>query len=329
MPRSTVLDSWNDSQIRTMKLGGNAAAATALGVRVGMVPASAAKYDSRAAKEYKKRLAELVQSDTRRHPEDPFIETTEVEGDTFADAKSVESLVDLGRDEGVTQKLYPEDDRSTMLRAQSPVAMPTVTSGHQGSKKPPGKMGKLGAIKSNVSFDQLEAKTKEEQKKSELSSPPSIPVKADHDAVRPTRTSTTETFKKPQQPQISKDQQAAMERLGMGVRKLNMSSPGVTQNSASSEVVKSMSSDQYFKTESQEEKMVNQERLKNIQGATSVSSNQFFNQEEEEPYETGGAAGMLSRFKTILREGFIESADENDPERDDEGGDGKMGQSQR
>ena len=49
-----------------MKLGGNGAAAAALGVRVGMVPASAAKYDTRAGSEYKKRLAERVKLDQRR-----------------------------------------------------------------------------------------------------------------------------------------------------------------------------------------------------------------------------------------------------------------------
>lgn len=61
-----MLDSWNDAQLRTMRLGGNGAAAAALGVRVGMVPASAAKYDTRAGSEYKKRLAERVKLDQRR-----------------------------------------------------------------------------------------------------------------------------------------------------------------------------------------------------------------------------------------------------------------------
>ena len=58
-----MLDSWNDPQLRTMKLGGNSAAASALGVRVGSVPASANKYDNRAGANYKKRLAEMVKQD--------------------------------------------------------------------------------------------------------------------------------------------------------------------------------------------------------------------------------------------------------------------------
>lgn len=65
--RSTVLDSWNDGQLRTMKLGGNAAAASALGVRVGGVSASAPKYDNRAGSEYKRRLADLVAADQRQY----------------------------------------------------------------------------------------------------------------------------------------------------------------------------------------------------------------------------------------------------------------------
>lgn len=64
---STVLDSWNDTQLRTIKLGGNAAAASALGVRVGMVPASPAKYDNRASSNYKRQLADLVRRDQLRY----------------------------------------------------------------------------------------------------------------------------------------------------------------------------------------------------------------------------------------------------------------------
>lgn len=46
-----------------MKMGGNGAAASALGVRVGLVPASAAKYDNRATQEYRRNLAAKVRQD--------------------------------------------------------------------------------------------------------------------------------------------------------------------------------------------------------------------------------------------------------------------------
>lgn len=80
MRSSTVLDSWNDPQLRTMKLGGNAAAAAALGVRVGMVPASPAKYDNRAGSNYKKRLADLVRHDQLRHGTSTVIPDTHFVG---------------------------------------------------------------------------------------------------------------------------------------------------------------------------------------------------------------------------------------------------------
>lgn len=57
--RSTVLDSWNDMQLRVMKLGGNMAAAIALNARNGLVPASASKYDNRSGNLYKKRLIDI------------------------------------------------------------------------------------------------------------------------------------------------------------------------------------------------------------------------------------------------------------------------------
>ena len=50
-----------------MKLGGNGLASAALGVRVGMVPASAAKYDNRLGAEYKKKLSERVKLDQAKY----------------------------------------------------------------------------------------------------------------------------------------------------------------------------------------------------------------------------------------------------------------------
>lgn len=80
--RSTVLDSWNDGQIRLMKQGGNAAAASAIRVPIGHKEiAAAAKYSNQRAAEYKQRLQRQAALDLEqyaicfergRFPEDPF-----------------------------------------------------------------------------------------------------------------------------------------------------------------------------------------------------------------------------------------------------------------
>ncbi|PJF19355.1 hypothetical protein PSACC_00878 [Paramicrosporidium saccamoebae] len=301
-----------------MKLGGNSAAGAALGARVGMTPASAAKYDSRAARDYKKRLSEKVQTDVRRNPENPFAEDSQLaaedEADKFVDAKSVESLSDLTESTNGKKTLVTEEDGG--FRHQSPVSSPSITG--LPPRKPVIKTGKLGAVKTNVSFDQLEAKAREEQKAKEVVAPKEEPVKS----AAPIAPSAAKKAP-PQAPQVSKEQQAAMERLGMGMRKMNLSqAPQAKETtytpspSASTQKkvtgLKSMSSDQYFKGDNHEENYANQERLRNIQGATSVSSGQFFNPDDEEPYEGGGgAAGILSRIKTFVDKEFLGS-DEDD-----------------
>lgn len=64
--RSTVLDSWNELQLRAMKLSGNAAVAAGLGVQVGGSAASPGKYSSRQAIEYKNDLLRRAKLDQKR-----------------------------------------------------------------------------------------------------------------------------------------------------------------------------------------------------------------------------------------------------------------------
>jgi hypothetical protein len=298
-------------------------------------PASAAKYDSRAARDYKKRLSEKVQTDVRRNPENPFAENSQLaaedEADKFVDARSVDSLSDLTESTNGRRTLMAEEDGA--LRRQSPVSSPSVTG--MPLRKPAIKTGKLGAVKTNVSFDQLEAKAREEQKVKEAMGPKEGMVLKDEPAKTVAAPTVPVAEKKApsQAPQVSKEQQAAMERLGMGMRKMNLSqapsakeatyTPSSSSNTQKKVTgLKSMSSDQYFKGDNHEENYANQERLRNIQGATSVSSGQFFNPDDEEPYEGGGgAAGILSRLKTFVTEEVLGSDEDNsdDASQEDRG----------
>lgn len=285
------------------------------------------------------------------------------EEESFADAKSVESLGETGQQ---NEKIEPSSflpvagmtsgiEENPVIRQQSPVIAPSV----QAARKPLGKGSKLGAVKANVNFDQLEAQAREDQKlreveKEEKSRPPftrevspitAAPIKQSV----PSQASTNRAYAKPSQPEItpsqktiSKEQQAGMERLGMGMRKMNLAQTStVPENTSNGPVkysaqvlsddnqrkatgVKSMSSDKYFNRDSQEADYVAQERLRNIQGATSVSSSSFFKQEEEEEmYQGGGATGILSRFQTFFREELLgdDKVDDDsfvDAEDDDE-----------
>jgi len=96
-----------------------------------------------------------------------------------------------------------------------------------------------------------------------------------------------------------------MERLGMGFKKLGMTSPPVqasrkSASSAADEITtarekfgtqKAISSDMYFGRNAYDPttQAEAQTRLQNFQGATSISSNQYFGREEQEGEDDDGA----------------------------------------
>jgi len=305
--RSTVLDSWNDTQLRTMKLGGNGAAAAALNVPVGRVPASASKYESRAAIDYKRQLSMRVKQDQH------------LSSDPFAEAPSSgnsSELISLEEKESVALPM----EKSIWDDHAKPVAFVPVPSS-QASKKPIVKGGKLGAVKSSaISFDQLEAQSLEESfpEPETVASQPSFEPTPN---ISPTDGSVPLKAQAPRKAEPpSREQQMAMDRLGMGVKKLNLAAPppaaapstekrfiskALTEEPKGSKTVKSVSSDQYF-GRGQEDTYAQEQRMRSIQGATSVSSTQFFGQDESEeatsPFESiGSATGIWSSLESAVR----------------------------
>ena len=262
----------------------------------------------------------------------------------FKDAKSVESISEAAATPAFIS--FPSEQNGFDIREKAPTNTSPSGAAFAG-KKPQGKISKLGAVKKGGNFDQLSAQAKLQQEDKErvktecFRSPESQqpifgePVKKNSHS---TGTFITETFTAPAQakPSMSKEQQAAMERLGMGMKKMNLTQQQqqqqqqhnktfakeancvASQTKYSAQVlsesskktnagdgVKSMSSDQFFqRSGGQEEQEINQERLRNVQGKTSVSSSQFFgtglDDEGEDYYQQSGATGILSRIQSFF-----------------------------
>lgn len=221
------------------------------------------------------------------------------------------------------------------------------------------KLSKLGAVKKEGNFDEMAAQAKQEhdftqrsklpsmsppttQPKVALEAPSSGVSTASNSSNQDSTTRTAPAGQQQPKPNglapVSQEQQAAMERLGIGMRKVNLGQP--TQPSVKSSAssggpqstkyssnamseaekerrvvtgLKSMSSDQYFRQGSEEQDL-NSERLRNIQGKTSVSSGQFFknratdqtdDNDEEEFYEPAGASGILSKIQNFFEQELL------------------------
>lgn len=237
--------------------------------------------------------------------------------------------------------------------------MLTTSAGGAG-RKAPLKLSKLGAVKKEGNFDEMTAQAKQEHglaqfsKLSPMSPPttqPKVALEAPSSGASTASTSSNQDFttraiparQQQQKPSgltpVPQEQQVAMERLGIGMRKVNLGPPtqpsvksftssGAAQSTtkyssnAMSETdkerkivtgVKSMSSDQYFKQGSEEQDL-NSERLRNIHGKTSVSSGQFFknraadeadDNDDEEFYEPAGASGILSKVQKFFEQELL------------------------
>lgn len=247
-------------------------------------------------------------------------------------------------------------------------------------KKVPLKLSKLGAVKKEGNFDEIAAQANREpepaaqlsrissmsppaaQPKIALDAPSSGPSKASEPPGQQFMARSAPVAAGPSQPKpggpapVSLEQQAAMERLGIGMRKLNQSqtthaagrppapaetsqtakysSKAMSEASKETKVVtglKSMSSDQYFK-QGTEEQDLNSERLRSIQGKTSVSSGQFFknrtadegsDDDEEEFYEPAGASGILSRIQRFIEQELLGEEYDGEAGQDEGAGDAR------
>lgn len=247
-----------------MKLGGNGKASKALNIPTGKGGmATPAKYSSKLAIEYKSRLLERVKNDEKNQPDDPFLISKE-EGyhETFQDPLNLEETMHDKQASTIPGFQYDNPWSSGASSSSNPLATNSR---------------RLGAIKAtNIDFEELEKQQKQETKETKeiITAPALIPKKIEK--------SITE---KPSSPipsspnTLSKEQEATMDRLGMGLKK-KMAIKQAENTTLQSDKVKSVSSDKYFKRdqveENPEENHLHEERLYNIQGMTGVSSDQYF-----------------------------------------------------
>lgn len=327
--RSTVLDTWNDAQVRGMKLGGNAAAGLALGVKVGTSGGISSKYTSRAAVDYKNALANKVKIDQQLSPDDAFA-TVEITNEAFKsleqqseaiaeERKVVEAkLISLSLSSEKAFEGLDEVDKfedAEEAAKSIPVAKPIFLDSSSSTQKPPpmkpaGKVSKLGAVRSTgIDFNKIELQLKEEKEQQEeiaLVQQQQQKKKEEEEKMaqkkaitEPNRPSSANHLQKGPQapPPLTKDQEAAMGRLGMGMKKMNLQQlqqqPQPQQISSSNlasqpvlppQATKSISSEQYFKQDgkSEEEKKMMEEQLLKVRGQKSISSSDFFGNNKEE-----------------------------------------------
>lgn len=293
--RSTVLDSWDDLQLRTMKLGGNAAAGLGLGCKIGASSASTGKYTTRLATEYKNRLQSRSKADKVASPADPFVVNAaapneEPKGDVFADALDASAPQPAA---GAKPAAPLSSKPAAALFSKPAAAAPGASL-----KKPLGK--KLGAVRAAaVDFDQIETQAAEEQPAEEqpaedtfafVDAAPERKPSFGSDSPNPGPSlgapmATAPAAAPKKAPAMTKDQEAAMGRLGMGMKKLSLQAKKAAE--APPAETKSVSSEHFFKRENEEEKQQAQERLRDVRSKTAISSSDFFNKPAD-PFDSNG-----------------------------------------
>ena len=229
-----------------MKLGGNLSASKALGVRVGATPVSTGKYDSRSAAEYKRKLAERVREDQFCFPSD--------------------ILSQLNQGVVVDQSVSNEQEAPIQEKKEAKKEFETPSSITAG----PSRFSRLGAVKTDKSLDMNVLKE-------ELPTVSSFPSSSNTLSASENPKLSSQTIKKSNISELAKSKDSVgSERLGMGFRKLNQQPVNTATQDRPNNDTKSVSSDQYFKVTDNEDS-ANKERIRNFEGAKSVSSNQFFN----------------------------------------------------
>lgn len=161
-----------------------------------------------------------------------------------------------------------------------------------------GKLSKFGAVKvvKSVNFDEIEAKAKMEREEADrrginvfkaapevTKSPIISPVEPISKSSIPSKQKSAQTS--PKEPvaaaaPISKEQQDAMDRLGMGMRKMNINQSISSSGSASAASAKckqqGISSEQFSsRSNATEDSFVN-DRLREIDTSKGISSDAFF-----------------------------------------------------
>lgn len=268
--RSTILDTWNDLQIRSMKLGGNKRASLSLPKIQGDVKS---KYSSRSAVEYKERLVSMARQDQNKNPDDPFDDTD------VADIEPIKAVDNPNIDSEpiVMNAEFPKRDAATK---------PSV---------PSSKPGKLGAIKASklptpMPVEPVVSPSVLQQPAEQVSVTEKQP-----DMIQPTPKAPKKVENTPKE-QAAPVQDEAMSRLGMGMSRVKLSSAKQQAAKKDEEKVKAISSEQFSRDP--DEANINQQRLKRFEGATSVSSSTYF-QDTDEGSSDGVKSPKSSYFSEV------------------------------
>jgi len=277
-------------QLRGMKLGGNAAAGLGLNCKVGACPATLSKYQSRAALDYKARLQAKIRADKIGNAADPF-------SVVVALAAAEEVFVDASASPAAEKPSEKQTQNSSTFSSAPSFNAPPARKSALGAVK----TSKLGAVKSvALDFDQIENVWDDQPQSSFASDPfeqqPSFAVKPAPAIASSPLPSTATITTQPTKPNaakkpapMSKEQEAAVGRLGMGMKKLTLQQAKLSESAQAAEAPKSVSSEKFFKQPNAEEDAAVQEKLRNIRGHNSISSSDFFKSAgPEDPEDTDG-----------------------------------------
>ncbi|EPZ36273.1 ArfGap-domain-containing protein, partial [Rozella allomycis CSF55] len=161
--RSTQLDSWSWEQLRIMKVGGNGNAREYFSKFSTGNSDPKSRYSSKMALQYKERLSELAKEDARSYPSHVVLNashenenTKKGESDDFFETNSTE-ISRSGSKIGLNTMTNQENKESEKF------SLPLSGTPKTQTRKP--KASRLGVKKATagLSFDELEAKAKEEE----------------------------------------------------------------------------------------------------------------------------------------------------------------------
>ncbi|KAK9701071.1 ADP-ribosylation factor GTPase activating protein, ER-Golgi transport, partial [Basidiobolus ranarum] len=333
--RSTVLDSWTWDQLRVMKVGGNTQAREYFRSHGGSdkFKDMKSKYTSRAAVSYRDKIQLVAKEDAKRYPDRVILTEEVLAKNPSENLDSPASVVpELG---SPTSPLSPSSDATLdSPSTKSPTAGRTTSRTNLRSKGIGGPRksglgasklggGKLGAKKGGIDFEEAERKAREEEKRLALTQSIFDDAEDSLDTTsefsRPRKGSTEVTS------HIQQGNTHDVERLGMGVGRLGFGAtgskepkkPSVPSNTTTGNDQderyardkfanqKAISSDMYFGRDSYDPEHLSQQhaRLKDFDGASSISSAQYFDRDEEPArYDTGGYNINLGGIEVTAKE---------------------------
>ncbi|KAH9968327.1 hypothetical protein BGW80DRAFT_1339115 [Lactifluus volemus] len=364
--RSTVLDSWQLSQLRTMKVGGNGSATEFFTRRGGSSLLDDSdvkkKYTSRVAELYKEELARLVKDDVAQFPSGIVVDGVDTSKTSVQPAGDEEDFFSswdkpaspkpnatsspsdtpappsIGRTVSApgstsppaSASAAPRTVTSSSLRAKTTSTaggVRTLTSSSTSSTSTsagvarPAKKG-LGAKKAApVDFAEAERRAAVEAERIRQLGYDREREEAEAQAAREAaalelKNKSTAASSSSSKPALTGNNAADVERLGMGVKRLGFgglprAQAAATEPKSSTAVPvaddapttardrfgnqKGISSDMFFERGAYDPSSAaeGRARLAQFQGATSISSNQYFGREEEEALSQGSDGGLL------------------------------------